>query len=100
MVRKTLILIDEYDVPLDKAFQHGYYPKMVSLIRGIFGQALKTEQVPAVCSPDRVSSNFRRKYLYRIGCFKVYAADDVRYEEAFGFTNEEVEKHLTDYRLL
>ena len=39
---KTIILIDEYDVPLDKAFQHGYYKEMVSLIRGIFGQALKT----------------------------------------------------------
>lgn len=40
--QKTIILIDEYDVPLDKAFQHGYYKEMVSLIRGLFGQALKT----------------------------------------------------------
>lgn len=40
--QKTIILIDEYDVPLDKAFQHGYYKEMVSLIRGVFGQALKT----------------------------------------------------------
>ena len=40
--RKTIILIDEYDVPLDKAFQHGYYKEMVSLIRGVFGEALKT----------------------------------------------------------
>ena len=42
--QKTIILIDEYDVPLDKAFQHGYYKEMVSLIRGIFGQALKTNE--------------------------------------------------------
>ena len=42
--QKAMILIDEYDVPLDKAFQHGYYKEMVSLIRGLFGQALKTNQ--------------------------------------------------------
>ena len=40
--QKTVILIDEYDVPLDKAFQNGYYREMVSLIRGLFGMALKT----------------------------------------------------------
>ena len=40
--KKVILLIDEYDVPLDKAFQHGYYKEMVSLIRGLFGQALKT----------------------------------------------------------
>ena len=39
--QKTVILIDEYDVPLDKAFQNGYYREMVSLIRGLFGMALK-----------------------------------------------------------
>ena len=40
--KKTIILIDEYDVPLDKAFQHGYYQEMVTLIRTMFGKALKT----------------------------------------------------------
>ena len=40
--RKTVILIDEYDVPLDKAVQNGFYREMVSLIRGLFGMALKT----------------------------------------------------------
>lgn len=42
--KKSIILIDEYDVPLDKAFQHGYYQEMVSLLRGLFGQALKTNE--------------------------------------------------------
>lgn len=42
--KKTVILIDEYDVPLDKAFQNGYYNEMVSLIRGLFGQELKTNE--------------------------------------------------------
>lgn len=97
--RKTLILIDEYDVPLDKAFQHGYYPQMVSLIRGIFGQALKTNeflQFAVLTGCLRIS---KESIFTGLNNFKVYAADDVRYEEAFGFTNEEVEKLLTDYRL-
>lgn len=42
MAKKTIIIIDEYDVPLDKAFQNGYYREMVSLIRAMFGDALKT----------------------------------------------------------
>lgn len=42
--RKAIIIVDEYDVPLDKAFQNGYYNEMVSLIRGIFGMALKTNE--------------------------------------------------------
>lgn len=40
--QKVILLIDEYDVPLDKAFLHGYYPEMVSLLRGLLGNALKT----------------------------------------------------------
>ena len=42
--QKTIILLDEYDVPLDKAFQNGHYKEMVSLIRGMLGQALKTNE--------------------------------------------------------
>ena len=97
--QKTIVLLDEYDVPLDKAFQHGYYPKMVSLIRGIFGQALKTNeflQFAVLTGCLRIS---KESIFTGLNNFKVYAADDVRYEEAFGFTNEEVEKLLTDYRL-
>ena len=97
--QKTLILIDEYDVPLDKAFQHGYYPQMVSLIRGIFGQALKTNeflQFAVLTGCLRIS---KESIFTGLNNFKVYAADDVRYEEAFGFTKEEVEKLLEDYRL-
>ena len=97
--QKTLILIDEYDVPLDKAFQHGYYPQMVSLIRGIFGQALKTNeflQFAVLTGCLRIS---KESIFTGLNNFKVYAADDVRYEEAFGFTKEEVEKLLADYRL-
>lgn len=97
--QKVIMLIDEYDVPLDKAFQHGYYQEMVSLIRGLFGQALKTNsflQFAVLTGCLRVS---KESIFTGLNNFKVYAADDVRYDEEFGFTNEEVKKLLADYRL-
>ena len=97
--QKAIILIDEYDVPLDKAFQHGYYKEMVSLIRGLFGQALKTNddlQFAVLTGCLRVS---RESIFTGLNNFKVYAADDVRYDEEFGFTNEEVKKLLANYNL-
>lgn len=97
--QKAIILIDEYDVPLDKAFQHGYYKEMVSLIRGLFGQALKTNddlQFAVLTGCLRVS---KESIFTRLNNFKVYAADDVRYDEEFGFTNEEVKKLLANYNL-
>ena len=92
-------LIDEYDVPLDKAFQHGYYKEMVSLIRGLFGQALKTNddlQFAVLTGCLRVS---KESIFTGLNNFKVYAADDVRYDEEFGFTNEEIKKLLANYNL-
>lgn len=92
-------LIDEYDVPLDKAFQHGYYKEMVSLIRGLFGQALKTNddlQFAVLTGCLRVS---KESIFTGLNNFKVYSADDVRYDEEFGFTNEEVKKLLANYNL-
>lgn len=97
--QKAIILIDEYDVPLDKAFQHGYYKEMVSLIRGLFGQALKTNddlQFAVLTGCLRVS---KESIFTGLNNFKVYAADDVRYDEEFGFTNEEVKKLLANYNL-
>lgn len=97
--QKAMILIDEYDVPLDKAFQHGYYKEMVSLIRGLFGQALKTNddlQFAVLTGCLRVS---KESIFTGLNNFKVYAADDVRYDEEFGFTNEEIKKLLANYNL-
>ena len=97
--QKAIILIDEYDVPLDKAFQHGYYKEMVSLIRGLFGQALKANddlQFAVLTGCLRVS---KESIFTGLNNFKVYAADDVRYDEEFGFTNEEVKKLLANYNL-
>ena len=97
--QKTIVLIDEYDVPLDKAFQHGYYREMVALIRGLFGEALKTNdflQFAVLTGCLRVS---KESIFTGLNNFKVYSADDVRYDEEFGFTNEEVKKLLEDYYL-
>ena len=96
---KTIILIDEYDVPLDKAFQHGYYKEMVSLIRGIFGQALKTNnflQFAVLTGCLRVS---KESIFTGLNNFKVLSVTDVRFDEQFGFTDEEVTRLLSTYCL-
>ena len=97
--KKSIILIDEYDVPLDKAFQHGYYKEMVSLLRGLFGQALKTNeflQFAVLTGCLRVS---KESIFTGLNNFKVLSIADVRFDEQFGFTDEEVRKLLKDYNL-
>ena len=95
--KKTIILIDEYDVPLDKAFQNGYYNEMVSLIRGLFGQALKTNeflQFAVLTGCLRIS---KESIFTGLNNFKVMSITDSRFDEQFGFTDEEVKKLLSDY---
>ena len=95
--KKTIILIDEYDVPLDKAFQNGYYNEMVSLIRGLFGQALKTNeflQFAVLTGCLRIS---KESIFTGLNNFKVMSITDSRFDEQFGFTDEEVRKLLSDY---
>lgn len=97
--KKSIILINEYDVPLDKAFQHGYYKEMVSLLRGLFGQALKTNeflQFAVLTGCLRVS---KESIFTGLNNFKVLSIADVRFDEQFGFTDEEVRKLLKDYDL-
>ena len=97
--KKSIILIDEYDVPLDKAFQYGYYKEMVSLLRGLFGQALKTNeflQFAVLTGCLRVS---KESIFTGLNNFKVLSIADVRFDEQFGFTDEEVRKLLKDYDL-
>ena len=95
--KKTIILIDEYDVPLDKAFQNGYYKEMVSLIRGLFGQALKTNeflQFAVLTGCLRIS---KESIFTGLNNFKVMSITDSRFDEQFGFTDIEVKKLLSDY---
>ena len=96
---KTVILIDEYDVPLDKAFQNGYYREMVSLIRGLLGQALKTNtslQFAVLTGCLRIS---KESIFTGLNNFKILSIVDTRYDEQFGFTDVEVDKILEYYGL-
>lgn len=97
--KKVVILIDEYDVPLDKAFQNGYYNEMVSLIRGLFGQALKTNeflQFAVLTGCLRIS---KESIFTGLNNFKVMSITDSRFDEQFGFTDSEVKKLLSDYEM-
>ena len=97
--QKTILLIDEYDVPLDKAFQHGYYKEMVALIRSLFGQALKTNdylQFAVLTGCLRVS---KESIFTGLNNFKVLSITDSRFDEHFGFTDAEAKTLLDDYNL-
>lgn len=97
--QKAILLIDEYDVPLDKAFQHSYYKEMVALIRRLFGQALKTNdylQFAVLTGCLRVS---KESIFTGLNNFKVLSITDSRFDEHFGFTDAEVKTLLDDYNL-
>lgn len=95
--QKVVILIDEYDVPLDKAFKNGYYQEMVSLIRGLFGQALKTNeflQFAVLTGCLRVS---KESIFTGLNNFEINSIIDIEHEEGFGFTDAEVMQMLKYY---
>lgn len=97
--RKVILLIDEYDVPLDKAFQAGYYDKMVSLIRNLLGNALKTNDslyFAVLTGCLRIS---KESIFTGLNNLKVHTISDVRYDEFFGFTNTDVDEILVFYGL-
>lgn len=97
--KKTIIIIDEYDVPLDKAFQNGYYHEMVALIRGLFGQALKTNdflQFAVLTGCLRIS---KESIFTGLNNFEVLSILNTQYDESFGFTDAEVQEILRYYNL-
>lgn len=97
--KKTIILIDEYDVPLDKAYQSGYYDFMVEFIRNLFGNAFKTNDslyFAVLTGCLRIS---KESIFTGLNNFKVYTVKDVRYKEYFGFTDTEVKQILEYYGL-
>ena len=97
--QKTIILIDEYDVPLDKAYQHGYYREMTALIRALFGEALKTNsflQFAVLTGCLRVS---KESIFTGLNNFKVLSITDSRFDEQFGFTEKNVRELLKAYHL-
>lgn len=97
--QKVIILIDEYDVPLDKAYQNDYYREMIVMIRSLFGEALKTNeflQFAVLTGCLRVS---KESIFTGLNNFKIFSITDLRFDEQFGFTEDEVEKMLKDYQL-
>ena len=95
--QKVILLIDEYDVPLDKAFQHGYYKEMAALIRSLFSRALKTNdflQFAVLTGCLRVS---KESIFTGLNNFDVNSIIDVEHDEQFGFTEAEVQELLQYY---
>lgn len=97
--QSVIILVDEYDVPLDKAYQSGYYDSMVELIKVLFGNAFKTNdslKFAVLTGCLRIS---KESIFTGLNNFKVYTVKDVRYNEYFGFTDTEVRQMLEYYGL-
>ena len=95
--KKVIILIDEYDVPLAKAFEFGYYDQMTNLIRGLLGQALKTNdslQFAVMTGCMRIA---KESIFTGLNNLKIRSITDVRFDEYFGFTDSEVKTMLKYY---
>ena len=97
--KKVIVLIDEYDVPLEKAFHHGYYDEMVILIRNLFGNVLKTNEHLKMAVLTGCLRIAKESIFTGLNNFKVYPITMRAFDESFGFTDEEVQKMLTYYRL-
>ena len=93
----TVMLIDEYDVPLDKAYQAGYYDSMVEFIRILFGNAFKTNDSLKFAVMTGCLRISKESIFTGLNNFKVYTVKDVRYNEYFGFTDTEVRQMLEYY---
>lgn len=94
---KVILLIDEYDVPLAKAHANGYYDQMISLIRGLLGEALKTNdslKLAVLTGCLRIS---KESIFTGLNNLKVRSITDVRFDEYFGFTDQEVKTLLECY---
>ncbi|MCI8862736.1 MAG: AAA family ATPase [Lachnospiraceae bacterium] len=97
--QKVILLIDEYDVPLDKAQHNGYYDEMLNLIRGMLGQALKTNdslQFAVLTGCLRVA---KESIFTGLNNLRVLSITGVQFDEYFGFTDREVRELLKFYSL-
>ena len=97
--QKVIILIDEYDVPLDKAFQNGYYKDMVLLIRSLFGKALKTNEALEFAILTGCLRVSKESIFTGLNNFNVLSITDPQFDEEFGFTEEEVREMLRYFNL-
>ncbi|MCI8646343.1 MAG: AAA family ATPase [Firmicutes bacterium] len=97
--KKAILLIDEYDVPLENAFFNGFYEEMVDFLRGFFGAALKTNdslEFAVITGCLRIS---KESIFTGLNNLKIISILNHQYDEYFGFTNEEVKKLCADYHM-
>ncbi|MDE7183821.1 MAG: ATP-binding protein [Lachnospiraceae bacterium] len=95
--KKTIILIDEYDVPLEKAYQSGYYDEMVELMRVLFGSAFKTND-NLYCAILTGCLRVTKESIFTgLNNFNVFTVKDTAYNKYFGFTDTEVRELLEFY---
>ena len=97
--QKVVVLIDEYDVPLAKAHENGYYNEMVLLIRNMFGNVLKTNPSLAFAVLTGCLRIAKESIFTGLNNFKVYSITNAEFDEAFGFTDKEVKEMLHYYEL-
>lgn len=97
--KKVVVLIDEYDVPLAKAYENGYYDEMVLLIRNLFGNVLKTNDSLAFAVLTGCLRIAKESIFTGLNNFTVYSITDEEFDETFGFTDGEVQKMLAYYGL-
>lgn len=98
--KQTILLIDEYDVPLDKANQAGYYDEMAALIGNLFGMVLKTNESLYFAVLTGCLRVAKESIFTGLNNFNVLSITNARFEEYFGFTDREVRKMLGDYGLI
>lgn len=97
--KQTVLLIDEYDVPLSKASEHGYYKEMAMLIRKLLEQVLKTNESLKLAVLTGCMRISKESIFTGLNNFEVLSVADVRFDEYFGFTDKEVRKLLEYYHL-
>lgn len=97
--QKVVVLIDEYDVPLAKAHENGYYNEMALLIRNMFGNVLKTNRSLAFAVLTGCLRIAKESIFTGLNNFKVYAITNAEFDETFGFTDAEIRKMLHYYEM-
>ena len=95
--KKVILLIDEYDVPLSKANEQGYYNEMVFLMRNLLQQVLKTNSSLYFAVLTGCLRVAKESIFTGLNNFKIYSITDVRFDEYFGFTDSEVKEMLAYY---
>ena len=97
--KRVIILLDEYDTPMQEAWVYGYWSEMVSFTRGLFNAAFKTNPYLERAIMTGITRASKESIFSDLNHLKVVTATSEKYEECFGFTEEEVFQSLDEYGL-